>query len=113
MSDLYKQRVIEALEALEAAITAALRQIPPDVQTQHWMASKHAPDASAAWDVVQWNYYGRVDCDNAVLAVLSDLVFLSRAAGQLRAVLRETPTHAPDLRLPKSRRDTISAGDGR
>src|SRR5262245_50285938 len=85
----YKQRVTDALAILDEAIAGALRHLPQDVKTQHWIAAKHAPDASAAWNVVQWNYYGRVDCDNTVLAVVADLVFLSRAAGQLRAVLRE------------------------
>ena len=104
MQIVYKHLVMTAIDALDDAITEALSVLPRDLQFQHTIACRHAPDGAAAWENVRWKYTQHPDRQEEVAILLTDLVMLARAALCLRAVLLEPPTHAPDLSLPKVRR---------
>lgn len=98
----YKSTTKDVLLLLDLAMERARALLPKDLDWQHYIASRHAPDAASAWEHVRHAYAigGEEDISN----VLADLVMMAKAASCLRSVVIEQPTLPLDLSLPKTRR---------
>ena len=107
MNSAYLTHAARIAADLRAAIRAASSLLPEGIRVRQWMFAQHSPSQSSAWERAHDWFYGQEEADEETLRVLLHLKLLTAALADVTTVTAPQPVGAPDLRLPRTRTNTI------